>query len=336
MKLNPLAKEWTERKTIDINLCSGNIGSRAHEIAQNGYLSNDKWRTRIQNYVFLDRTLGNCLPRTFGSAISKYDILCHQEVAMPRGTARGLTDDIFDHFGDFDYVSKHTGHVWMFRKSPGCHDIPEQVFHGTTVGWNRNKFKKVGFVLGTGLVKRRSTSWIILESLVVKGLRIVVSSVHLPVDDGQSRNNEDMWKSLKRDITSLRQGGYQWIFVAGDFNKNYASTLSKESSLNLVGNGVIDTNVNVSYYDTIHHPDELKLNGGQEENCYSMFPTLTSSVVDFQFVAGDNVSVLSETIHQGVSPVNLRKGLLIFDYRNDMIRDYDHSPISSTIRLDFT
>ena len=336
MNLNPLAKEWTERKTIDINLCSANLGSRAHEVAQVGYLSGDKWKTRIQNYVCLDRTLENCLPRTFGSVISKYDILCHQEVAMPRGTARGLTDDIFDHFGDFDYVSKHTGHVWMIRKSPGCHDMAEQVFHGTTVGWNRKKFKKVGFVLGTELVERRSTSWIILESLVVKYLQIVVSSVHLPVDDGKSRKNKDMWRALKRDITSLRQKGYLWIFVAGDFNKNYAATLSKESSLNLVGSGVIDTNVNVSYYDTTHHPDELKLNGGQEENCYAIFPTLTSSAVDFQFVAGDNVSVLSGTIYQKVSPRNLRKGLLTFDYRYDMIRDYDHSPILSTIRLDFT
>ena len=59
---------------------------------------------------------------------------------MPKGTSHGIEDNYFNHFGDFDFVSKETGYVWMIRPATlGHHPKPEKVFHGTTVGWNRNK-----------------------------------------------------------------------------------------------------------------------------------------------------------------------------------------------------
>tara|TARA_B100000929_G_scaffold10489_1_gene8790 strand:- start:6198 stop:7196 length:999 start_codon:yes stop_codon:yes gene_type:complete len=332
MNSNSLIQEGkqTEEKTImEIALYSANVGSRAHEVAQYEIKSTDSWKTRVQNNFTQFRTLENVLPKTLGNNISKYDILCHQEVAMPKGTSHGIEDNYFNHFGDFDFVSKETGYVWMIRPATlGHHPKPEKVFHGTTVGWNRNKFKKVGTELGTGYVGKRSTSWIILESRDVKGVRIVVSSVHLPVDNGKSKKNEDMWKEICSDIVNLRNKGYRWIFVAGDFNKNYANNI-KQKSFNLVDTSNLYTNVNVSYYDETYHPSESKV------NCYKKSTQTTYDTIDFQFVSGNKVSVTSCFVHQIFSPIEW--GLLLpFNLQNEMIRDYDHIPISSTFIIDLT
>lgn len=305
-------------KRIDIKWCSGNLGSRAHTIANRRLLIPDIFQGRIQNMYSCERTLPNCLNRFFGSTISDFDILCHQEVFMKKNTQSGIEDDMFDTFGLFNVASKQTGHIWSCHyKNLQTH----QLFHGTTVAWNKNKFRKAGFVRGTGHLENRSTSWIILESLVNQTIQIVVSSMHFYIDETK---NKEMWNDLQTDIKRLKNAGHQWIFVAGDFNKNYTETLSRDTSVNLVGDGSF-TNYNVTFYDSTHHPSEML------ENTYALSPTETKSTVDFQFVVGDNASVLSSVLHQWKQP----NGLLEFKKENEMFCDYDHFPITSTIRLSF-
>ena len=305
-------------KRIDIKWCSGNLGSRAHTIANRRLLIPDIFQGRIQNMYSCERTLPNCLNRFFGSTISDFDILCHQEVFMKKNTQSGIEDDMFDTFGLFNVASKQTGHIWSCHyKNLQTH----QLFHGTTVAWNKNKFRKAGFVRGTGHLENRSTSWIILESLVNQTIQIVVSSMHFYIDETK---NKEMWNDLQTDIKRLKNAGHQWIFVAGDFNKNYTEILSKDTSVNLVGDGSF-TNYNVTFRDSTHHPSEML------ENTYVLSPTETKSTVDFQFVVGDNASVLSSVLHQWKQP----DGLLEFKEENEMFCDYDHFPITSTIRLSF-
>ena len=201
-----------------------------------------------------------------------------------------------------------------------------QLFHGTTVAWNREKFSKVDFVIGTGKLKERSTSWVILESSVNPAIQIAVTSIHAYVD---GHKNSKLWADLQTDINKLKSKGYPWILVAGDFNKDYTTDLSADTSVNLVGGGSSrKTNYNASFYDSTHHPS------ANIKNTYAHSPTKTENAVDFQFVVGKNVEVSSHTHHEHVFSKHTNTDTLLkFNTREEMVSDYDHCPISSRIIL---